>query len=217
VERKPQTVNGYLRHIKSALTYALDDGLIDKKPKIKMVPEDRQSIAERIISPKDLKTILAAAYADDPDFGRYLTLLLWTGARRREAHELNWQDCDLDNKSAPLTKTKGKRNRRVPLLQPVIDALEPVKKDIGRIFPQWHPDTVSKWLKQVGGGSTLQNMLMGIRCNTDSLLPLYPSLLVGMIHNISLTPKNTRCTRAKKRSESVRFPDTALQVFDIIH
>jgi len=142
---KPPSINSYLRHIKSALTYALDDGLIDKKPKIKMVPEDKQSIAERIISAKDIKTILTAAHEDDPDFGRYLTLLLWTGARRREILNLHWQDCDFDKKSALLTKTKGKRNRRVPLLPQVIEALEPVKKDIGRIFPTWHPDTTSHW------------------------------------------------------------------------
>jgi len=142
---KPQTVNGYLRHIKSALTYALDDGIIEKKPKIKMIPEDKQSIAERIISPKDLKTILDAAREQDQVFGIYLTLLLWTGARRREILRLKWQDCDFENKSALLTKTKGKRNRRVPMLEPAIEALEPVKKDIGRIFPQWYPDTVSKW------------------------------------------------------------------------
>jgi len=141
----PQTINGYLRHIKAALSYALDNGLIDKKPKIKMVPVDKATIAERIITPEDLKKILAAAYDFNQEFGRYLAVLLWTGARRREILNLNWQSVDFDRRSVLLTKTKGHKDRRVPLLPWAISALEPIKKDIGRVFPEWHPDTVSKW------------------------------------------------------------------------
>lgn len=39
---------------------------------------------------------------------------------------------------------KGAAERLVPLLPPVLQALKPVKKDIGPVFRQWHPDTVSK-------------------------------------------------------------------------
>jgi len=144
----PQTVNGYLRHIKAALAYALDGGLIDKKPTIKMVPVNHEDMAERIISPDDLKAILAAAETRSPDFARYLAVLLWTAARRREILNLNWQAIDLDRRSVRLTKTKGRKDRRVPLLPGAILALEPAK-DIGRVFPEWHPDTVSKWFHAV--------------------------------------------------------------------
>ncbi len=160
---KPQTVNGYLRHIKASLTYALDDGLIEKKPKIKMVPEDKQDIAERILSPQDIKKIISAAYEDDPDFGRYLTFLLWTGARRREALGLTWQNCDLGNRTALLTKTKGKRNRRVPLMQPIIEALEPIKKDLGPVFPPWHPDTTSHRFHELAKEQSVDAKLHDLR------------------------------------------------------
>lgn len=139
---KPQSVNGYLRHIKSALTYALDNSIIDKKPKIKMVPVDKGMLGERILPPKTLEMIFSGA---SPDFGRYLTVLFWTGARRREALDLCWQDVDLDRGSVLFRQTKGRQARRVPLLPEAIMALEPVKKDIGPVFPDWHPDTVSKW------------------------------------------------------------------------
>ncbi|MFZ4441539.1 MAG: tyrosine-type recombinase/integrase [Syntrophales bacterium] len=145
----PQTVNGYLRHIKAALAYALDGSLIDKKPTIKMVPVNHDDMAERIISPDNLKAILAAADTFNPDFSRYLTVLLWTGARRREILNLTWQAVDLARGSVLLTKTKGRKDRRVPLLPGAILALEPMKKDIGRCFPDWHPDTCSKWFHAI--------------------------------------------------------------------
>jgi len=146
---KPQTVNGYLRQIKAALAYALDEGLIDKKPKIKMIKEDKQDVSERIISPDKLDAIIAAAHEDDPMFGKYLTFLLWTGSRRREGLGLEWQNCDFNKNTALLTQTKGKRNRRVPLMRPVINALEPMKKDLGLVFPKWHPDTASHWFHEI--------------------------------------------------------------------
>lgn len=114
-----------------------------------MVPVNRENMAERIISPGDLKAIFEAAQERNPDFARYLTVLLWTGARRREILDLTWQTIDFDRRSVLLTKTKGRKDRRVPLLPGAILALEPVKKDVGRVFPDWHPDTVSKWFKAV--------------------------------------------------------------------
>lgn len=145
----PQTVNGYLRHIKGALSYAVDNGLMDKKPKIKMVPVDRKDMAQRIISADKLRTIIEAAEAQDPMFGRYLTLLLWTGARRREILNLMWQDVDFDRGCVFLAKTKGHKPRRIPLLPSASAALEPIKKDLGRVFPAWHADTVSKWFHAI--------------------------------------------------------------------
>jgi integrase len=159
----PITVNGYLRHIKGALTYAMDNGLLEKKPKIKMLRANQESIAERIISPDNLKSILAAATSQDPDFGRYLTVLLWTGGRRREILKLTWQEVSLDRKSVLLTRTKGKRDRRVPLLSGAIVALESIKKDLGRVFPDWHPDTVSKWFHEIAKGLGIKARLHDLR------------------------------------------------------
>jgi site-specific recombinase XerD len=43
-----------------------------------------------------------------------------------------------------LTKTKGRKDRRVPLVPKVMEVLQPIMKDIGKVFMQYHPDTVSK-------------------------------------------------------------------------
>ena len=60
-----------------------------------------------------------------------------------------WQDVDFDRGSVFLAKTKGHKPRRVPLLSVAAAALEPIKKDMGRVFPDWHADTVSKWFHAV--------------------------------------------------------------------
>ena len=159
----PQTINGYLRHIKAALAHAAEGGLIDKKPTIKMVPVNRERMSERIVSPGDLKMILGAAEKRSPDFARYLTLLLWTGGRRREILNLTWPAINFDRRSVLLTKTKGRKDRRVPLLAGAISCLEPVKKDIGRVFPDWHPDTVSKWFHEIAKGLGIKARLHDLR------------------------------------------------------
>ena len=160
---KPQTVNGYLRHIKGALSYAIEDNIIDKKPKVKMIREDKTALAERIISPDNLKAIIEAAHEKDPAFARFLTLALWTGGRRREVLGMAWQDVDLDGQRVLFTKTKGKQDRRVPLLPAALVALEPHKKDIGRVFPNWHPDTASKWFHSVAASVGVKARLHDLR------------------------------------------------------
>lgn len=146
---KPQTVNGYLRHIKAALSYAMDNGLIDKRPKIKTVPVDRGLLKDRIVSPANLIKLLEAAKKADVDLWRYFTFLLWTGARRSEALGLKWQDVDFNRAACRLRATKGKQDREVPLSKAVIEILDPIKKDIGPVFPQYHRDTISKLFKRL--------------------------------------------------------------------
>ena len=38
---------------------------------------------------------------------------------------------------------KGRKTRTVPLAPQIVEILQPVRRDLGRVFPDWHPDTVS--------------------------------------------------------------------------
>jgi site-specific recombinase XerD len=135
------TINGYLRHIKSALTYSLDEGLIQKKPKIKMYPEANN--LPRVLSPEIINSIFTKIKETNIDDWRYFIFELWTGCRRNEGLNLEWHNCDIDTGKAKI-KGKGNKERIVPLMKPIIEALEPIKKDIGKVFNQYHPDTISK-------------------------------------------------------------------------
>ena len=90
---KKITINGYLRHIKAALSWAVETGYIEKKPRIKMFRvAESQNI--RVLEPGQIKKILRKAFNKNRDMGRRLFFHLWTGARRREGCRLSWQDID---------------------------------------------------------------------------------------------------------------------------
>lgn len=153
------TVNGYLRHIKAALNYALDEGYLGKLPKIEM--EATKKLLPRFLTPDKIDAILKKAAETDPEFHRYILFQLWTGARRREGHGLDWQKIDFKARTARLIG-KGAVERLVPLLPPVLRALKPVKKDIGKVFIQYHPDTVSKKFHAIAKAA-------GINCRLHDL------------------------------------------------
>ena len=154
---KNVTINGYLRQIKAALTYAIDKGYLTKKPKIKMCKTGDE--LPRLLMPDQIKTLLKKA---DPDFRRYLTFMIWTGCRRREGLNLEWQNVNLDNKYCKVTG-KGSKERIVPLMLPVIEALEPVKKDIGKVFIQYHRDTISKMFHSLAVSCGIKARLHDLR------------------------------------------------------
>jgi integrase len=155
---KPITINGYLRHIKAALTYALDEGYIEKKPKIKMLPVNKN--LPRVLDPDQINSILDGA---DEDFRRLLKFYLWTGARRREALRLNWQDISLEKGFCLFRNTKGKQDRKVPLTKELIEEMLPFKRDLGPVFPQIHPDTISHTFNQIAKGCGVDARLHDLR------------------------------------------------------
>ncbi len=144
---KPQSINSYLRHIKSALSTAEEWELLKKKPKIKMLPAEQP--LPHILTPEEIDVILGRAKKASLEFWRFLIFYLWTGCRRAEALTLTWQDCHLgpENPHVVLRKGKGKKHRVVPLLPAPLEALAPFKKDIGPVFVQVHPDTLTHWFK----------------------------------------------------------------------
>lgn len=142
------TINGYLRHIKSALSYALDEKYIDKKPKVVMYKASDQEDLIRVLKPEEINLILKVAKEEDKEIWIYLLFQLWTGARRREGLGLTWQKIDFKARNCRI-KGKDRRERIVPLLGPIIKVLKPIRKDIGNVFKQYYPDTWSKIFKRI--------------------------------------------------------------------
>ena len=138
----------------------MDENLIEKKPKIKMYPEDNN--LPRVLMPETINAIFNKAKATDVDFWRYLTFQLWTGCRRREGLSLDWPNCNLDAATAKV-KGKGSKERLVPLMPPVIEVLEPIKKDIGKVFIQHHPDTISKKFHKLASSCGVKARLHDLR------------------------------------------------------
>lgn len=156
-DAKKITINGYLRHLKIAFKWALKKDFIKKLPEFTMYRLGES--LPRVLSPEQIKKIFDKAPADDL---RFYTFLLWTGCRRSEGLNLTWPDCHLDQQKAKVTG-KGNKERIVPLHGEVIHQLEPIKRDIGRCFKQYHPDTWSKRFHQLSKSCGIDARLHDLR------------------------------------------------------
>lgn len=144
---KPITINGYLRHIKAALSWAVEEGYVEKKPRIKMFRVTTDE-AQRVLEPDQIKIILRKAFRTDRDMGKRVFFHLWTGTRRREGCCLTWSDMDF-RKMVIRVHGKGGKVRIVPMLQQVAKMFDPGRKDIGKVFDNLHPDTVSHAFQEI--------------------------------------------------------------------
>ena len=143
---KDITLNGYLRHIRAAFSWAIEEGYLKKAPTIKLKKINQE--IPRVLDPVEIKAVLRKAFKTDRDLGRRFFSHLYTGARRRELCILKWPDLDF-NKGKCRLYGKGSKIRIIPLLPPVIKMLKPASKDIGYVFEEMHRDTVSKKFKAI--------------------------------------------------------------------
>jgi len=124
----PRTVRICHTVIRQALDQARKWGLIARSPAVDATPP--RQVRHEVTPPTvaQVRELVAAARAEDPDFGMYLWLLAATGCRRGEGCALRWSDVDLDAgqlsirrsiamaSGAPYEKgTKTHQSRRVAL------------------------------------------------------------------------------------------------------
>lgn len=107
---------------------------------------------------------------DDDDFHLAFKIYLYCGLRRSELVKLMIQDVDLINKVFYARKTKGKKDRTVPISEEIITELEcyiiSLRSDIGPLFPKWRSaDTYSRLFKKYARKAKLRDdvTLKGLR------------------------------------------------------
>ncbi len=82
--------------LSGAFGQAVKWGWIPASPITRTSPPPVRQQEIRPPAPVDVNALIAAARADDPDFGIFLVLAATTGARRGELCALRWLDIDLD-------------------------------------------------------------------------------------------------------------------------
>ncbi len=111
--------------------------------------KSEKELLERILSPDEISNFMK--HAQEHRHGEVLKkmfeVLLWTGGRRREVCFLEWPHIDFRRNRITLIGKTGKRT--IPLLPAARAVLEPIKKDIGHVFPDWHPDTVTHFFQEI--------------------------------------------------------------------
>ena len=206
----PQTINGYLRCIRAALNYAVENGWMQVRPTIKMMREEKHDVLTRLISPENLKMILDKAYEKNVEFGDSLTVIIWTGARRREILNLEREDIDFENKTVLFKNTKTKQDRTVPLAPPAYDALLEYKDKKGGIFPRWHPDTPTAWFHDISVALEIKSRLHDTRhtmatCMLRSGIPVQVVQVLLGHSNIATTMIYTHVVDEEKKQAMAKL------------
>jgi len=132
------TINGYLRHIRAAFSWAVGEQYLKSRPKIDFYKKAEEK--PRVLAPGEIKRILRAAFKRNHNLGLRFFIHLYTGARRRELCELTWQNMDFEADTITLTG-KGK-TRTIPMVKAIKLILKD-RRDIGLVFDDLHRDTVS--------------------------------------------------------------------------
>jgi integrase len=105
----------------------------------KGIERNQEHARQRYLSNEELARFMAVLVADkDQQAANILRLLLLTGARKSEALTAKWADLDLTSGiwTKPHTRTKQKREHRVPLSAPARMLLASIERDSSEyVFP----------------------------------------------------------------------------------
>jgi integrase len=118
----PSTVNCGLRTLRRALHLAVDWGKLERMPKIGLAKGERQR--DRVLTRDEAARYLAACPQPWRDVA---TLMLGTGMRPGECHELRWAHVLLNGQGGLIRIAQGKSNaarRLLPMVPAVYRALK---------------------------------------------------------------------------------------------
>lgn len=134
----PKTINNVMAVLSKALRYAVDVGLIEKVPRIRLRKIDRPEIEAWTI--EEYAKLLAGALEESPFWYAAECLAGDAGLRIGEIRELKWEDVDLINGylhvrrqagNGHIGTPKGRTSRIVPMTSRLIAALEALPVDAG--------------------------------------------------------------------------------------
>jgi integrase len=129
--QNPVTINIGIRHVKSALSKAVEWQYIRENPfrKIRQLPFQKRPPA--FLSPKQIQKVFESI-GNDKKFRLIFALYIYTGARREEIYRLEWKD--IHDGYIHFTKTKNWEARSVPVVPRLQAILNEYLPAVGRIY-----------------------------------------------------------------------------------
>ncbi|MCI0625454.1 MAG: site-specific integrase [Acidobacteria bacterium] len=109
---KPATVNRYLAALKTAFSFALENGKVETNPvrTVKMECENNERI--RFLTRDEEARLLGAT---PTKYHPLITVAIHTGLRKSEMLKLEWRDIDLKRNQLTVRESKSGKGRIVPL------------------------------------------------------------------------------------------------------
>jgi site-specific recombinase XerD len=145
---QPTSVNIFLRHVKSALSFAVRNGYLGKNPAAAVslcrVPTNSEP---RYLTEVEIEKLREGA-ADNPELLQMIDFSLRTGARRAELTNIRWADIDLDRgivyiKNREGFTTKSKRSRAIPMSERLREMLVGMRSE--GMKPEYRVFNMSYW------------------------------------------------------------------------
>ena len=129
------TVNRRLSTVRSLFTWLKDAGAIGFNPaqSVKLLP-GIDNANTKALSDTEVAKLLEASKANPMHFAM-VSMLCYLGLRRSELTALTWECIEQDRNAAVLKVFgKGSKWRRVPLPEPVVEALKPLRVATTRLL-----------------------------------------------------------------------------------
>jgi site-specific recombinase XerD len=124
-----ETIRRKIHSLASYFKFLLEVEYIEKNPMLPIRAPKEEETLPIFINESDLKKLLEAPnlYARFPEHRKrdtvLIALLVYSGARKMEVISLNWNSVNFAEQSITIRKGKGKKDRVIPLLEPLALAL----------------------------------------------------------------------------------------------
>jgi len=136
------SINTYLRHLKSAFNFAIDNEYRKNSIRIKLLKTPQQN--NHILSETDITRILSYSKENNYEMWRIIQFTLFTACRRSEVVSAKYEDI---SQNVITVCGKGQKTRSIPLMPEVIVILE--TKPYGKIFRYEHVSTISNYFRKI--------------------------------------------------------------------
>lgn len=130
----PSSQNYAFTTFKVFFNWAVRREFLSHNPLEALKRPHRMTPRERVLDDEELKTLLEYCRVTNDRFTQIVELLVYTGQRKGEITNLEWQDVDGDRLILPPTKTKNKREHTLPLGMHALDLLHRIEGGMSFVF-----------------------------------------------------------------------------------
>lgn len=130
----PASANQALAFVKSMFSWAVDQGLVDHHPCLRMAKPAPPGVRHRVLTDAELGAVWRATYSLGPVRGAYYRILILTAQRRGETSLMRWADISDGVWTIPAANAKNNRPHMVPLPKQAVAEIDALPRASDWVF-----------------------------------------------------------------------------------